>query len=158
MRLGTERKNIKVHSSQSNFTVGPIHSELYLYCLQYKRKKLQSVSSKALFFWTLWGLQLASIQAWARLSSLQGATVASLLWKQHVSDNCSPAAATACCCLHPHLLPAFCPPCPQKYVQGQAQWNHCRHWISINKWCLWCRSLWWIFHIFTQQLKGMKTS
>lgn len=49
MRLGTERKNIKVHSSQSNFTVGPIHSKLYLYCLQYKRKKLPSFSSKTLF-------------------------------------------------------------------------------------------------------------
>lgn len=37
--MGTERKNIKVHSSQSNFTVGPIHPKLYLYCLLYKHKQ-----------------------------------------------------------------------------------------------------------------------
>lgn len=43
MRLGTERKNIKVHSSQSNFTVGPNPSwALFVLCSVQIAKKLQS--------------------------------------------------------------------------------------------------------------------
>lgn len=110
MRLGTERKNIKVHSSQSNFTVGPIHPKLYLYCLLYKRKKLQSFtfSSKALFSGGM-GNATGNFPGSGLIFPLFRVKPYPLLHcyesSMSVSDNCSPAAA--CGCLHPHVLPVL---------------------------------------------------
>lgn len=113
MRLGTERKNIKVHSSQSNFTVGPIHPKLYLYCLLYKCKKLQSFTffSKALFSGGM-GIATGNFPGSVLILPVFRVKPYPLLHcyesSMSVSDNRSPAAATACGCRHPHVLPPVC--------------------------------------------------